>query len=80
MSWLLGLLSSAWQPILGAGAAALAILAVLLGAKKAGRDEQKVKEAEKRDEQLEKIGDAIDAGNKLDPNVMSDPNNRLRRK
>ncbi len=80
MSWLMGILSGAWGVIAAVGAAAFALLAVLAGARKAGRDEQKAKDAEERNENLAKIQDAIDASNRIDPDVMSDPNNRLRRK
>lgn len=69
--------------VIAVAGAVLAVLAfvwrVLVGAKRAGVNEQKAKEAEARDANLKKIQDAIDASNRIDPDVMRDPNNRLRK-
>lgn len=76
LAWLL-----ANPTVIAVGGAVVAALAavwrVWAGGKRSGVNEQKVKEAEARDANLKKIREAIDAGNHVDPDVMSDPNNRL---
>jgi hypothetical protein len=66
--------------IIAGAVAALGILwRLLAGAKKAGRNEQLVKEAKARDENLKRIQDAIRARDAVRPDdggVQSDPRNR----
>ncbi len=78
MDWLLNLIpGGGLTAILGAVLAGLAALGTLLyKTKKSGVDQQKAKEAVKRDQNLDRIKRASDA--KPAGSVSDDPNNRDR--
>lgn len=58
----------------GAGVLVVFVSSLLLGARKAGQDSEKAKEARRRDENLDKIKRAADAS--PSGSVLDDPHNR----
>lgn len=76
MDWLVNLIPGGNFTVIAAGviAAATAILAMFAGVKKAGRDEQKAKEADARAKNIDRIADAAAA--KPRGSLSDDPNNR----
>jgi hypothetical protein len=84
-NWLMNLIPGGWLTVIAGSAIALlgVLWRMLAGAKKAGRDEQLVKEAKARAKNLEDVKRAQDAAARVDSNPageLSDPNNRdLRR-
>lgn len=74
MDWLLSLLpGGSLTAILGAVLAGIAALSALIfGARKAGRDAQRAKEADAYAKHLEEIAGAHNARNRVDPDRVPD--------
>ncbi len=73
------ILGSLWPYLAAAGAALVVLWRILAGAKKAGVDQQKAKEAVAREqarmEELNRIKNAADAGARVQPIKPGVPNN-----
>lgn len=79
------LLSGLIPYLIAAGGALLVVWKLWAGGKQAGIDQQKVKEAVARNDEIERIKNAAAAGDAVrppmqpdDPGILSDPNNRDR--
>jgi hypothetical protein len=76
---MMALLSGLWPYLIAAGAALGVLWGMMASAKKAGIQEQKAKEAEARQHDLDRIKAAADAGARVqpdDPGMQHDPFNR----
>lgn len=77
METLISLLGPIWPYIVAAVGAGGVLLKVYLSGRKSERNAQKAREAEANAKSLERLGDAIAAGDRRRlPDTKTDPNNR----